>query len=214
MADSQEQSLEQEIRDDARKRAERLERRAERQADQAVQEARQEAQRIRERILREARDEIAHMEEVHGSRVQQEIGRRRRQAFEDILEHVRRCAHQRMLELAEGAGEDYRDLLVRLACAAVEAMEGREFQLKLDTRDRERWGQQLPERVRRSVKEQLGREVAVEVADDTFNGCAGLEVRGGRMHQVADQTLEARLQRLWSDLRVDLADMLKQEGQK
>lgn len=206
MVESQEQSLEQEIRDDARKRAERIKKRAQRTADDMVEEARAEAEEMRRRILNDARQEMAHEEDVHEARVQQELARRRRKAVEDILNHVRDRAKACLEEIS--GSEQGRQMLVRLSVQAMAQMRGDGFELVLSQSVRDGWGEELAADVEQAVQEELERQVRVRMGDEALEGTSNVEVRSDDMHEVADQSLDARIGRMWSELRPTVAEIL------
>ncbi|MFW6189318.1 MAG: V-type ATP synthase subunit E [Planctomycetota bacterium] len=209
MSDEQQQTLEQEIRSDAHKRAERITRRAERQAEQVEEDAREAAEQEREEIMAAARERARHEEQVHEARVRQELARMRREAFQEVLDHVKEEANQRLRSLDREAG---RKALLRLGLQAVAAMRGDEFELVLRPEDRERWAEQLAEELEERAQQELDREVEVKVAEDDLDAAGGLTVRGVGTGEVAEQTFEVRMDRLWGDLRVEVADRLNEVG--
>ena len=62
--------------------------------------------------------------------------------------------------------------------------------------------------MRSAVSSGLGREVSVDVAQEDLKARGGLVVRGKGTRELVDQTFEARLGRLWEDIRGQVADML------
>lgn len=202
----EEKALEEEIVADAERQAQRLERQAQREADRIREEAREkaekEADRTRRRAEERAEQERARAEALIG----QEVAATRRRARQQILEEVRDRALQKLRELADD--DRYEDVLVQLAVRAVDAMEGDRFELLLRDEDKEGLGDDLPGRVAQAAEEQLDREVEIALSDESLDGSGGLLVRDESARQVADQTFEGRMERLWSPIRQELIDRL------
>ncbi len=199
-------SLEEEILADARRRAERALQHAQREADRIVAEARDVVRQDQEKLMEGVRHRVERQERMQEARLDQELHRLRRHAFEQVVERVRAEAEKELQGLADS--EEGRQMLVRLAVQAVAPMRGDAFTLVLRPGDRERWGERLAEDVRSAVSSELGREVSVEVADEELKARGGLVVRGQGTRELVDQTFEARMGRLWEDIRGQVADML------
>ncbi len=202
----QEEALTQEIIADARRRADRIKQRAERDARKVMDEARKAAQAEREGLLQVAARRAEHERQVSRGRLEQDLARLRLQVRQDLVQRVRAEAERRLAELAAGA--DHREVLVKLALLAVEAMSGERFELVLCPRDRQRWGEELAAEVRDAVQGRLGRDARVELSEETLSSAGGLVVRGADGHEVADQSFEARLDRLWERICIEVAAML------
>lgn len=199
-------SLEQEILADARRRAERALQHARREADRIVAEAKEAARQEHEKLMAGVRHRVQRQERMQGARLDQEVQRLRRQAFEHVVARVRAEAEKELAELADS--EDGRQVLARLAVAAIEAMRGDAFLLVLRPEDRRRWGERMAEDVRAAVSSELSRTVSVEVADEELRARGGLVVHGKGTRELVEQTFEARMGRLWEDIRGEVADML------
>jgi vacuolar-type H+-ATPase subunit E/Vma4 len=202
----QEDMLTREIRADAERRAGRVRQRAEREAGAVLDEARKEAAEAVQQAVERATARAERIESVGRARLEQQVavqGLRRRK---EVLDRVRAEARQQLVGLAEGEG--YRDVLVDLAALAVEAMSGDRFEMVLRPPDRERWAQALPGAVADAVRARTGREVQLELSDETVEASGGLVVRGAGGRELADQTFEARLARLWPDIQSRVAPLV------
>jgi len=206
----QEDALTKEILADAQTQAERVRRRAERELKQILAAAEKEAQAERDALLGAARTEVERRRRVGRARVEQDLLALRRQARHEMVESVRERACKELDELA--ASEGYRNVLVRLACAAIEGMAGDEFQIVLRDEDRERLGPELAELIAVGVAERRGRTVRVAPAAGGLRARGGLEVQGSGGHEVADQTFDGRMERLWPALRDLAARRLSQDN--
>jgi vacuolar-type H+-ATPase subunit E/Vma4 len=204
--DEHEQTLEQEILTDARRRADRALNRAQRQAEQLKATAHKAADKERDGIIDAAEAEADRREKVHDARIAQEIVAMQHRAVEDGIEAARALARRQLTSLAGSEGS--LESLVRLAVLAIDSMKGEQFRLTVSAADAGRWGGQLAEQVRAAVADELGREVSIDVADGDPDCTGGLVVTGSAGREVADQTFQARLDRLWSDVREDVAKML------
>jgi len=199
-ASDPEQVLTDEILADARRQAERLRRRAEQDAKQTLDRARQEAEADRQRRLAEARAEADRRRRLTLATVPVEEGRMRAARIEEALDGIREAARERL----DGRdGIDYREALVRLAAEAVARMEGEMFVLALSDGDREAFGADLPETVRRRV----GREgIQVSLSAEAAEIEGGVIVRDAEGRQRWDNSLASRLERLWPALRRRIAE--------
>jgi V/A-type H+-transporting ATPase subunit E len=204
--DDQEQTLASQIIEDARKCAERIKQRAEAEARTVTAEAAQSVTAARDGALQEAKARAARRERVNRALIQQEVRRLRLQRRQEILERARAETERRLAELA--AGPAYRGSLKNLALRAIQAMSGSRFQLVLRPEDRQACGEWLLAEVRADAREKLGRDVELALADETLEASGGLIVKGADGHEAADQTFEARLRRLWDQVRAEIAGML------
>ncbi len=199
-------TLEQEILADARRRADRALQHAQREADRIVNEAKDAAGQEQQKLMEGVRHRVERQERMQEARLDQELHRLRRQAFEEVVGRVRDEAEKELNALADS--EDGRQMLVRLAVSAIEPMRGDGFVLVLRPEDREHWGGRIAEEVRSAVSSELSRQVSVQVADEDLKARGGLVVRGDGTRELVDQTFEARMGRLWEDIRGQVADML------
>ncbi len=207
----EEKALEEEILADARRRAERIERRAERDAEGIREDAEERAEQERERLRQEARRQAEEREQRIRARTQQDVAALHREARHEILEQLRDRAKEELAALTED--ESYRDVLTRLALKAIECMEGDSFELALRDRDREEIGQELTERIADTAEEELDRNVQISLSGKDLTATGGLVLRDLDGRQVADQTFEGRMDRLWKQIREELAEMLPDPGE-
>jgi len=204
MNEPQEQALVQEILADAQRRAERIQQRADREARKLLADAAKEAQSQREALLAQAREKAEHQEQRMTSRIDQELQALRRQALYSIVQRVRDEAQRQLADLA--AGDDHRDILAALAVLAIGDMTGDGFLLVLRPQDAERWRDELPEVVQARVRDELSRDVRVAIAQETVEATGGLIVRDDAGRQMADQTFEGRMRRLWEQIDGELVN--------
>jgi vacuolar-type H+-ATPase subunit E/Vma4 len=100
--------------------------------------------------------------------------------------------------------EDYDAILLGLASEAISSMEGDSFILELGKKDRETHGQRLV-----AAAQQAGRaDITVTLGDQPAKIESGVIVRDVAGRQVWDNSLEARLERMWPLLRSQIAERL------
>ena len=204
--DNPQDVLREEILADARRQAERTVRRAEREAEDALQKARKEADADCASRLDAARRETERRRNLVLAVIPVEEARMRAQRIEEALEAIRDEARRR---LAERGGEEYRRTLVRLAAEAVSNMAGERFVLELGAADLKAVGNGLADDVRKAV----GREgLQIAVAPEPAAIEAGVLVRDDDGRQVVDNSLAARLERLWPALRLAIGARLVPDG--
>ena len=159
--------------------------------------------------MEDARERVQRMERVSDARIAQDVAALRRTVHQRVVRAAREQALQRLAELTET--DEYADVLLDLAVEAVEAMSGHDFYLVLRPEGREAYGKDLPTNVVREAHARLGRIVHVKLADEPLQAIGGIAVRDAEGHQVADQSFESRLERLWDDLRHAVAVRLPDE---
>jgi vacuolar-type H+-ATPase subunit E/Vma4 len=202
----QEDALAREILADAEKRADRARRKAKRDAAAIRKDAEREVVRARDRAVEAAGEAIAHSEEIADARVEQDITRLRLFAHEAVIESVREKAQAHLRELA--SSDEHRVVLQDLALGAIGQMSGHRFELILRADDRERWGEELASEVATAAGNRFRRALQVRLAEDTIEAAGGLMVRGADGHELADQTFGTRMERLWPQIRSEVAGML------
>ncbi len=190
---------------DARKQCGPIRRRAERERESTLRRARQDAERKRDQIVRRAEQKAEVESHRMHARTELEVENIKRQAQEQILLQARRQATEGLREQTRRG--HYAEQLVRLALAAVRAMKGARFELVLREEDKAH-AEKIIEALRQRTSGDLGRQVEVAVAQETVRAGGGLIVRSADGRQVCDQTFEARLRRLWEELREEIAGNL------
>jgi vacuolar-type H+-ATPase subunit E/Vma4 len=208
----QEQALADEIRADARKRGERAVKRARREAEKIVANAEDQARAEKQEALEDAREQVERMRRVADARIEQDVAALRRTVHQQVVRAAREQALRRLDEMTETEG--YGSVLLNLALEAVQALSGHDFYLMLRPEDREACGDELPTNVVREAHARLGRIVHVKLAEEPLQALGGIAVRDAEGHQVADQSFESRLERLWDDLRHAVAVRLPDELMK
>ena len=187
--------LRSEILDQAGREREEILSRARSTADQLIAQAEQEARHAADVQLQAARAEAKRRQEALLSTLSVEIDRLDLAQTEDLLNGIR----ERALDiLRHGSGFDRRDSLIGLAVQALARMNGSGFILRVCAADLRAFGDGLAEDIRRRsgrplLKLDAGRTRRPE------NGDWILQDEEGR--QMWDLTLEARLKRMWPELR-------------
>ena len=194
------QVLAEEILADARRQADRLRRRAERDARAATEAAERDAEAERTHRLDKARAEADRRRRLTLATVPVQEGRLRAARIEEVLDGIREAARERLIGRE---GYDYREMLVRLAAEAVRAMEGRTFVPALAEDDRRDYGPDLAA----AVRDRVGRDgLQVSLSPEPAPIEGGVIVRDGEGRQQWDNSLAARLARLWPQLRRRIAE--------
>jgi vacuolar-type H+-ATPase subunit E/Vma4 len=191
-----------EILADARKQVERAVKRAERDARKLLDEAQAAADAETGDARAEAGEQAEQISRTADARIEQERVALRRRSRWQALDAVRSEAECALAALAESP--DYPAILTHLAIVALAGMTGDAFEILLRAEDAARFGVELPNQ----IAEAAARPIAVTLAADTLDAAGGLIVRSVDGRQSADQTFEARLRRLWPDLRHEAYDAL------
>ena len=194
-----EQVLQEEILADARRQAREAVDRARQEAEALLTKARLEAENDRRVQSQAAQVEAKRRRDLALATIPVVVGRRRAECIELALNQIRDEAARR---LAAREGFDYRQAVIRLAAEALALMEGNRFVLEVSDADNQALGQGWLEEVRR-LSGRDGLELST-VSANTKNQ-VGVLVRDAEGRQVVDNTLLARLERLWPALRRELA---------
>lgn len=194
--------LRDEILADARRQAQRMTRKAEQEAQALLDKAKAESEKERQEKLAVAEAKAEHHRAMALATVPVELGRKRAARIEQELSKLRERVCR---ELDNGGEGDYQQTLANLAAEALARMEGDTFVLELSSEDLSARGGTLPAAAaRRAGRPGLAVTVSTEPAD--IRG--GVIVRDPAGRQVWDNSLQARLERMWPLLRGQIADGL------
>lgn len=189
--------LRREILDEARREAEGILRQAETEAEASIAAATSEAATTRERLLREAQTEADRQRTCLLATVTVESNRRRQARIAQLLDGLRPAILQRLLDLAQSSETD---LAVDLASAAIQAMPGSAFRIRVSRLPNPIPG--LDSRIRaRTGRDQL----ELHWSQDPTLPEPGVLVETSDGRHAWDNLLSARLDRLWSELRPRIA---------
>lgn len=199
-------ALSEQILEDARQQAEPIKKRARKEADEIVEKAQEEAEERKEDIFQQARERAKNEVQRLKARLDLEKANIERNAREDILDEIRDRVLQTLEDLRSNG--DYEKALVELSCAAISRMTGRRFEVVMRDADREKLGDKIREAVRERAANELGRQVTINLADETISVVGGVVIQREDGSQICEQTFENRLDRLWPQLRQEVADVL------
>lgn len=186
-----------EILAEGRRRAEGLQEEARRSGEAILAKAASEAEMAQRESLEAAQEKAARKRERILADLPIELARRRAARVEALLESLREGALRRLLARQ---GFDYRAALVSLAAEALQRMHGEAFVLGLAPEDMASPGL-IEEILRRTGRPDL----ALTLVEDPSITEGGLILRDAEGHQLWDDRLPARLERLWPALRLPVA---------
>lgn len=193
------EALQEEILAGARTQADETVGRARDEGQALVDKARADADKEHQGRLDAAKTEAARRRDLILATVPVDVGRRRSAKVEALLQKIHDEARRRLLARE---GFDYRETVVGLAAKAVARMAGGHFTLALSDADRRQLDDGWLEEVRRrSAKANVQVSFAAEPAK--IEG--GVIIRDADGRQMWDDSLAARLERLWPAMRCELA---------
>jgi vacuolar-type H+-ATPase subunit E/Vma4 len=181
-----------EILADARREGDEIVHRARQEAEALLAKAAADAAKTRQERLDAARAEAARRRELILATVAVEANRMRSSRVEKVLQSIHNEISRR---LVGREGFDYRQTLITLANDALSRMSGDAFVVKLSPADRAAFDDTLTKSLSRRAQ-------IVEDAAITGGGVV-VETADGR--QVWNNRLPARLERLWPELRRQIA---------
>jgi vacuolar-type H+-ATPase subunit E/Vma4 len=190
--------LREEILAEARSKGEESITRARQDAEAFLFSAKADADQVRQEKLDQARTEAARRSTLILATVAVETGRLRAARVETLLESVREEAHQLLLSRD---GPEYRKTVIALASHAIGKMSGLDFVVKLFDGDRAILGEGLAE----EIADRIGRPVRLTISYEPDLKGAGVVVEDAEARQVWDNRLVNRLERLWPELRRQIA---------
>jgi len=190
--------LREEILLDARKEGEEIVLRARQDAEGFLSRAAAEADQARQELLDQARIEAARRSELILATVSVETGRLRGARVEALLDSVYKEACRRLMA---GEGFDYRQTVIALASHAISQMAGATFVAKVSEEDHAILGDGLADEIAHSV----GRPVSIIISQEPGITGGGVVVEDAEARQVWDNRLAKRLERLWPELRRQIA---------
>ena len=192
--------LRDEILADAQRQAARVIRKAEREAKAVLDKATGESQEERSSKLASAQAAADRKRTLIFATVPVEIGRMHAARMEKQLLSVRDEVQAKLLARK---GFDYGETLVTLAAEALSRMEGDTFVLELSEQDRKTFGAKLAD----LAPDRAGRpDITVTVGTQPSPIEGGVIVHDPQGRQLWDNSLEARLERMWPLLRSQIAE--------
>jgi len=192
------EKLREEILADAGREAEKIVIRAKQEAEALLTSAAAEADRLRQERLDEANAEAAHQSEMILATVPVEIDRLSAARVEALLATIYEEAGERLLARE---GFEYRETVIALATYAIRQMEGDAFVVKLSGADQAILGDALAE----EIAGRVGRPVSITISNAPDISEGGVIVEDGEARQLWDNRLLKRLERLWPELRRQIA---------
>jgi vacuolar-type H+-ATPase subunit E/Vma4 len=199
-----EAKISQEIIADARNKSERAMKAAQRDADAMMQHAQEEAKKIKQDILATARQRAESKVKVIQATTDPERRRLELNEREKIIKGIVDEAKARMLKRDGG---EYEKALAALAVDAAEALGGGKLTAYLAHADAEKFHATLPEKVRAAlVAKGLDAQISVQSAKEPMEGGVVMETADALRR--VDNSIEARLRRLYPEARRRVAAML------
>jgi vacuolar-type H+-ATPase subunit E/Vma4 len=190
--------LREEILADARREGDEILGNTRQGAEALIAKAAAEADKLRQERLDQARAEAARRKESILATVPVEAGRLRAARVEELLESVHDEVRRR---LTARDGFNYRESLAALAAEAIKQMHGSAFIVKLSAADRAAFGDELAQEIACRV----GQSLNLTVSNDAALKESGPIIEDVEGRQMWDNRLLARLERLWPELRRQIA---------
>ncbi len=195
--------LRDEILADAQRQAERIIRKAKREAKATIDKATTKSQEERDAKLAAARADAEQKRTVVFATLPVAVGRMRAAHVEQELMALCDTVRARLLARE---GFAYRETIVTLAAEAIAGMEGDAFVLELSEKDQKI----LQNGLVTSVLERVGQpNLTLTLSTEAAQITSGVLVRDPQGRQVWDNSLAARLDRMWPLLRSKIAKQMK-----
>ena len=187
-----------EILADAQRQSEEILQRAKTEAETTLAAASAEAEKIRHERREQAQTEAVRRKELILATVAVETGRLRSARTEALLESVREEIRRRLL----ARNFDSRKTIIALAAEAIRRMPGNDFVLKISAADHAAFGGGLAG----EIAQHVGRSpLNLAISLDAAMTDGGVVVQTPDGFQFWDNRLLSRLERLWPELRRQIA---------
>ena len=198
--------LAEKAKEDAKKTIEK----AEEEARKIIEEAEREAKLLRERKLKELEERVSEWAEskkrTEIMRAEMEARRMLREARLVQMRAIERAfseAERKLKEFVEKSDREYEDLLTNLTLEALRNLDGDEFVVVSNERDKKVL-KNILSKIQREAKSLLGRPVKLELDNTSIETIGGVIVGtvDGRLYY--NNTFEARLERIKSEKLLEL----------
>jgi len=186
-----------EILAEARRESEEVLQRAKVEAEKILVGASAEAEKIRRERREQAQAEAARRKELILATVAVETGRLRSARIESLLESVREEIRRQL----QARNFDARETVLALATEAIRQMPEKNLVVKISAADRAAAGDGLASEIVRRV----GRALNLATSFDAAASDGGAVVQSADGFQIWDNRLSSRLERLWPELRRQIA---------
>ncbi|MDY0041366.1 MAG: V-type ATP synthase subunit E [Desulforhabdus sp.] len=192
------EKLSTEILTDARRRADEIVLRAKQDAEVILNNAATEADQVKQKILEQACAEAERRSELILATVPVETGRLLAARVEALLDSIYDEVCQR---LHAHEGFVYRETIISLASQAIRRMTGNEFVIKLSGKEHVVEDRGLAE----EIAHRAGRSLHITISHKENTAGDGVIIEDAGARQVWDNRLLKRLERLWPELRRQIA---------
>ena len=190
--------MREEIHAEARRECDEIIRRAQQESESLLAVATAEADKIRREKLEAAWAEAARRNELMLATIPVEAGRLRSARIEAILENIHEEARRQLL----ACNFDGHETVVALAAEAIRRMPETDFALKISAADYAAFGEKLAEEIR----QRAGRSpLSLAISADSVMTGGGVMVQDAEGIRIWDNRLLLRLERLWPELRRQIA---------
>jgi len=196
------EKLHEEILAEARKEGEKIIDRAKQDAEIFLTSAAAVAERTRQEGLERARADAAQRSNLILSTIPVETGRLRTSRIETLLDSVYEEIRQKLMNCENF---EYRKTLISLASDAINRMTGDMFVVKIPGENNSVSVDDLAEEIARHIN----RPAKITVVYQTDMTGYGVLVEDGDAHQIWDNRLLKRLERMWPELRRQIAIQTK-----
>lgn len=191
-------TLSEEILAEAKRECAEIIRIAQQESESLLAAAKAEAGKIRHEKLEAARAEAARRSELTLATIPVETDRLRSARIEAILEDIREEARRQLL----ARNFDYHETVIALAAEAIRQMPGTDFVLKISAADHAALGEKLAG----EISQRAGRSpLNLAISADPAMAGGGVAIQSADGFQVWDNRLLSRLERLWPELRRQIA---------
>jgi V/A-type H+-transporting ATPase subunit E len=195
---------------------------ADREISEMLEKAQEEAESIKRAAQQKAEEEAQkilsqgkRMASLEGQRIIAEtklkVRREKMDAQEEAIAASFEDATKALGELAEKGEQEslvYKDIMFDLVAAACEIVAGEKVELAFNKRDSSRFDGKMMQELHGFVTKRTGRDISLSPAKTAIPCLGGVIVRDLEKQVEVDNTLEAKLNRLKENIRVDVAKLL------
>lgn len=191
-AEKEEESILEEGKEKAEEKKLESEREAEREKRRIVEKGKREADRISRRILANAR---------------RKARQKKLEVREEVIQEVFDKAKEQLGEMRESS-EEYKDVLKDIIVEAGLTVGGGELEILLLDEDKGMFSDSEIEEMSEQISNETGEDTSLKILPELTKYSGGAIARKSDGKVSCDNTFEARLRRMKSSLRPEIADIL------
>lgn len=195
------------INEKAEKQREEILEEARQKAEDKKSEGREEAELEKEKIIQKGKQEADREKRRIIANAQAKVRRKELETREELIQEAFENARKELSKLKNDE-EEYQDILEDLIKSGGITVGGGKLRALVSEDDEELLSNKLVKNLEKEIKNETGKETSIKVEPELEDSCGGVIVEKGDGSVRCDNTFEARLSRMKSEIRTKIAEVL------